>query len=129
MNIKQLLAALTLGAVLGSPTWGQATSASNPHGSGSLASSAAFSAWSFSLTADGYVVPHSEFFVSPIFTADRGWLHLEGRYNDEGRQTGSVWLGFNFSAGHKLGFEFIPFLGAVFSHPTVVHPCYELSPL
>jgi hypothetical protein len=127
MNIKQLLAALTLGALLGSPTWGQATSASNPHGSGSLASSAAFSAWSFSLTADGYVVPHSEFFVSPIFTADRGWLHLEGRYNDEDRQTGSVWLGYNFSAGHKLVFEVSPMLGAVFGNTTGVAPGYEVS--
>jgi len=36
--------------------------------------------WSFSVTADGYVVPHAEFFVSPTFTADRDWLHLEARY-------------------------------------------------
>jgi hypothetical protein len=54
-------------------------------------------------------------------------LHLEGRYNDEDRQTGSVWLGYNFSAGHKLVFEVSPMLGAVFGNTTGVAPGYEVS--
>ena len=78
MRIKQTLSAFAVAALVASSAFGQATTGSEPETSGS-----ASSPWSFSLTADGYVVPHSEFFVSPTFTTDRGWLHLEARYNYE----------------------------------------------
>jgi len=84
MRIKLSLAALTLVVLVASSASGQATSNSKPDGAGSSASSP----WSFSFTADGYFVPHSEFFVSPTVTADREWLHLEARYNYENQQTG-----------------------------------------
>jgi len=83
-KIKRFLAALTVVVLLASPAFGQATSDSKPDSSGSSASNP----WSFSLTADGYVVPHSAFFISPTVTADREWLHLEARYNYENQQTG-----------------------------------------
>src|SRR5580692_3870075 len=35
--------------------------------------------WAFSLTTSGYLVPGSQSHVSPEFSADRGWLHLEVR--------------------------------------------------
>src|ERR1044072_1263305 len=70
-------------------------------------------AWSFSASASTYVVPDFQEYVQPTFTADRGWLHLEARYNYENLETGSVWLGYNFSGGEKLAWEFTPMLGGV----------------
>ena len=54
--------------------------------------------WSFNVVADGYIVPNDQSYVSPTFTADRNWLHLEARYNYENLRTGSLWVGYNFSA-------------------------------
>ena len=83
--------------------------------------------WSFSATVDGYVVPHQEFYVSPIFTTDRSWLHLEARYNYEDQQTGSTWVGYNFSFGDKLKLDVTPMIGGVFGNTTGVAPGYEFS--
>lgn len=83
--------------------------------------------WSLSVTASGYVVPHAEFYVEPVFTADRDWLHLEARYNYEDQYTGSLWVGYNFSAGHELVFEATPMLGGVFGNTTGIAPGYEVS--
>ena len=47
--------------------------------------------WSFSGSAYTYFVPDSHEYVQPTFTADRGWLHLETRYNYEDLETGSAW--------------------------------------
>ena len=58
--------------------------------------------WEFSASAYTYFVPdsdESDDYVQPTFTADRGWLHLEARYNYEALDTGSAWLGFNFAGG------------------------------
>ena len=83
--------------------------------------------WSFSATVDGYVVPHQEFYASPIFTADRSWLHLEARYNYEDQQTGSTWAGYNFSFGHELKLDVTPMVGGIFGNTTGVAPGYEFS--
>jgi hypothetical protein len=123
MRIGQCLEALTLIVLVASPASGQAISTSKPDDSGTSASRL----WSFSFTADGYVVPHSEFFVSPTFTADREWLHLEARYNYENQQTGSVWVGYNFSVGHNLLFEVTPMIGGVFGDTTGVALGFEVS--
>ena len=58
--------------------------------------------WSFSLATSGYLVPHDQSYVSPTFTADHRWLHLEARYNYEYQKTGSLWAGYNFSVGNKF---------------------------
>ena len=83
--------------------------------------------WSTSVTADGYVVPHAEFYVSPTVTADWDWLHAEARYNYEDRQTGSLWFGYNFSVGHRLVFEATPMIGGVFGNTTGIAPGYEVA--
>ena len=83
--------------------------------------------WSFSVTVDGYAVPHEEFYASPIFTADRSWLHLEARYNYEDQQTGSAWVGYNFSFGDKLKVDVTSMIGGVFGNTTGVAPGYEFS--
>ena len=84
-------------------------------------------AWSFSAAASTYVLPDDEDFVSPVFAADRGWLHLEGRYNYEGRRTGSAWFGYNFGVGDRVRFEITPMVGAVFGDTKGVAPGYKGS--
>ncbi|PYL89957.1 MAG: hypothetical protein DMF16_05830 [Verrucomicrobia bacterium] len=84
-------------------------------------------AWSFSISASTYIVPDDQEYVQPTFTADRGWLHLETRYNYENLETGSVWVGYNFSGGEKLQWEFTPIVGGVFGNTTGIAPGYKLS--
>ena len=83
--------------------------------------------WSFSATVMGYVVPDSRDYVQPTITADRDWLHLEARYNYENLETGSAWLGYNFSGGKKLAWEITPMLGGVFGSTTGIAPGYSGS--
>jgi hypothetical protein len=83
--------------------------------------------WSFSATAMGYLVPDGRDYVQPTITADRGWLHLEARYNYENLDTGSAWLGYNFSGGKKLAWEVTPMLGGVFGNTTGIAPGYSGS--
>ena len=83
--------------------------------------------WSFSASAYAYFVPDSREYVQPTVTADRDWLHLEARYNYEDLETGSVWVGYNFSGGEKLAWEFTPMLGGVFGNTTGLAPGYKGS--
>jgi hypothetical protein len=83
--------------------------------------------WSFSATAYTYIVPDSREYVQPTFSADKGWLHLEARYNYEDLDTGSAWVGYNFSGGKKLGWELTPMLGGVFGNTTGIAPGYKGS--
>ena len=83
--------------------------------------------WSFSATVMGYLVPDSRDYVQPTITADRGWLHLEARYNYEALETGSAWVGYNFAGGEKLAWEVTPMLGGVFGNTTGIAPGYTGS--
>ena len=83
--------------------------------------------WDFSASVTGYIVPESRDYVQPTLTADRDWLHLETRYNYENLETGSAWLGYNFSGGSKVAWEFTPMLGAVFGDTTGIAPGYKGS--
>jgi len=76
------------------------------------------------MAAAGYVIPHGTSYVSPTFTADRGWLHLEGRYNYENLQTGSLWIGYNFSLADKPELKLTPLLGCVFGRESGIAPGY-----
>lgn len=71
-------------------------------------------AWSGSASLFAYVVPDEDPFVQPTVTADRGALHLEGRYNYENLETGSAWIGRNFSVGERVTLEITPMAGVVF---------------
>jgi len=84
-------------------------------------------AWSFSASVSTYVVPNDQEYVQPTLNADRGWLHLEARYDYENLETGSAWVGYNFSGGKKLEWEFTPMLGGVFGNTTGFAPGYKLS--
>jgi hypothetical protein len=83
--------------------------------------------WSFSAATYVYFVPDDSNYAQPTFTADRGALHLEARYNYEDLETGSVWAGYNFSGGEKVAWEFTPMFGGVFGTTAGVAPAYKGS--
>ena len=82
-------------------------------------------AWEFSVAGYTYFVPDDSEYVQPTFTADRDWLHLEARYNYEALDTGSAWIGYNFSGGETVTWEFTPMLGAVFGATDGIAPGYK----
>jgi hypothetical protein len=83
--------------------------------------------WSLSASAYGYLIPNSRDYINPNFSADRGWLHLEARYNYEALETGSLWVGYNFSTGENLVFDITPQIGGVFGNLTGIAPGWNLS--
>ncbi len=91
------------------------------------AQSPAGKAWTFSALTSIYFLPDDPDYVQPSFIADRGRLHLEGRYNYEGHQTGSAWIGYNFSFGEKVTFDFTPMVGGLFGDASGVAPGYKLA--
>lgn len=84
-------------------------------------------AWSFSASAFTYILSDGGNYVQPTVGADRGRLHLEARYNYENLETGSAWLGVNFSGGKTLEWAFTPMLGGVFGETTGVAPGFAAS--
>jgi hypothetical protein len=92
-----------------------------------VADETAESEWECSLSTSTYLVQNGRDYVNPNLVADRGWLHLEARYNYEAIKTGSLWLGYNFSFGKKLAFEVTPMFGGVFGDITGIAPGYTIS--
>ena len=84
-------------------------------------------AWEFSASAYTYFVPEDGNYAQPTFTADRDWLHLEARYNYEALDTGSAWIGYNFSGGETVTWELTPMFGAVFGATDGIAPGYKAS--
>ena len=84
-------------------------------------------AWTFSLSAYTYIVPDDREYVQPTVRIDRGWLHLEGRYNYEDLNTGSIWLGYNWSIGEEVTLDLTPMIGGVFGETNGVAPGCELT--
>jgi hypothetical protein len=132
MNAMRLLGtiALALGLAAGR-THGQSVpdslSGATTNRAPAETEAAADRTWSFSASAYTYIVPDNREYVQPTFTADRGWLHLEARYNYENLETGSAWIGCNFSVGKKLTLEMTPMLGGVFGNSTGIAPGYRFS--
>jgi hypothetical protein len=89
--------------------------------------SASSPAWDISASVYTYSVPHGTSYASPVIKADRDWLHLEARYNYEALDTGSVFVGYNLSAGDEWKLTATPMVGGVFGDTTGVAPGYELS--
>ena len=83
--------------------------------------------WSFAASVYTYHVPDDTDYAQPTLTADHGWLHLEARYNYEALDTGSAWIGYNFSGGETLAWEFTPMLAGVFGDITGIAPGYKGS--
>jgi|SRR5688572_10586873 len=68
-----------------------------------------------------------DIFISPVFKADKGWLHLEARYNYESEETFSVWGGYNFSGENKFEYKFTPMIGFVAGEIVGVAPGLEMT--
>lgn len=119
----QQLGVLVAVVLLGGQALGQGTTSGAP----AKPPDAAKNPWAYNLTVDGYIIPHSQSYVDPVFTADRNWLHLEARYNYENLQTGSLWAGYNFSAGKKLVLDVTPMIGGVFGRTNGISPGCEAS--
>ena len=83
--------------------------------------------WQFNASAYTYFVPDDDDYVQPTFTADRQWLHLEGRYNYEDQNTVSTWIGYNFSWGKEVTFDLTPMLGGVFGDTSGIAPGYHAA--
>jgi hypothetical protein len=123
MTVTQFLAIFAVAVLLVSQVGAQTTADSMPADSADSASDQ----WSFSFSLAGYIVPHDRSYASPTFAADRKQLHLGARYNYEDKETGSLWVGYNFSAGQNLVFEATPMIGGVFGNTTGVAPGYLAS--
>lgn len=83
--------------------------------------------WSSYFNVAGYLVPHDRSYASPAFSADHRHLHLGARYNYEDKETGSVWVGYNFIAGDKFALEVTPMFGGVLGNTAGVAPGYKAS--
>ena len=83
--------------------------------------------WSFASSVYVYQVRDDRNYAQPTLTADRGWLHLEARYNYEDRNTGSLWLGYTARGGDRIAWELTPMLGGAFGAATGIAPGYRAS--
>jgi hypothetical protein len=83
--------------------------------------------WSFFASAYTYIIASDSNYAQPTFTADRGRLHVEARYNYEAQKTGSAWAGVNLSGGDSIEWELTPIVGAVFGDIDGVAPGYKGS--
>jgi hypothetical protein len=124
-----LLAALTPTALAAAPAPADPPADSVPPAPLASATSpeSAKKEWDFSLTLTANIVPDDRDYLQPTFTADRDTLHLELRYNYEDIDTGSVWAGYNFSAGTDLTVDFTPMIGVVAGDTDGLAPGYELT--
>jgi hypothetical protein len=71
-----------------------------------------------------YVVADGDDYVQPTVRLDYDRWHVEGRYNYEAQDSGSVWLGYKFSGGDKLEWELTPMIGGIFGDVEGVAPGY-----
>ena len=83
--------------------------------------------WRYSASISYYDLPKYQDYWNPIFTADQGRVHLEGRYNYLNVDSGSFWAGANFSAGKTWKFDATVMFGLVVGTVQGVGPGFELS--
>ena len=82
-------------------------------------------AWSLRASATVYMPPDEENYVQPTVAADRGALHLEGRYNYEDRNSVSGFAGWNFEFGETVTVQLTPMFGGVVGDTDAVIPALE----
>jgi hypothetical protein len=70
--------------------------------------------WTWSINAFTLDPPDDDAYVMTTVRADHGALHLEGRYNYEDIDTGSLWVGRNYSWEGDVEILAVPMIGAVF---------------
>jgi hypothetical protein len=115
------MATIALAVLLVGPSWAQAPNST------SESPSPPPEQWSFSFNLSAYIVPKDRSYASPTFSADKQRFHFGARYNYEDKETGSLWLGYNFEVGDKLALQATPMIGGVFGHTTGIAPGYQVS--
>jgi len=118
MMARSLAAMIAATLLMASRMSGQAPSSPPP----SPSPVADENSWSYTASLFTYVLPDSDNYVNPNFTADHGGLHLEARYNYEAQKAGSLWVGHNFTVGDKLALAVTPMVGGVFGNLAGVAP-------
>jgi hypothetical protein len=83
--------------------------------------------WTFDSSVYTYFLPDEGNYAQPTIATDRGWLHLEARFNYEDLDTGSMWFGYNFSGGETVEWALTPMLGGIFGQTDGVAPGYKGS--
>ena len=78
--------------------------------------------WTFDASVLTYFLPDEGNYAQPRIATDRGWLHLEARFNYEDLNTGSMWIGYNVSGGETLEWALTPMVGGVFGETDGVAP-------
>lgn len=67
------------------------------------------------------------YIFNPIVTADRGGLHLEGRYNYEDLHTLSLFAGYTMRVGNALRWDVTPMIGFAFGATSGFIPALEFT--
>lgn len=116
------LASIAMAVLLGGASWAQGPSTTPAESDATPPEP-----WSFSFNLSGYIVPGDQSYASPTFSADKRRLHLGARYNDEDKETGSLWAGYNFEIGQKVVLHTTPMIGGVFGHTAGIAPGYLAS--
>jgi hypothetical protein len=84
-------------------------------------------AWSAAVEIAAWILPDQPDFLLVQAFADRGGLHLEGRYNYEDLQTGSGWVGWTWTWGGTVSGSVTPMAGLVFGNTRGLAPGLELN--
>lgn len=83
--------------------------------------------WSGDFTLYPYLIPGESNFTLVIGEADRGALHLEGRWNYEDIDAGSLFAGWTLAFGDAIDVEVTPMAGLVVGSVLGVAPGLELD--
>ena len=84
-------------------------------------------AWSAAVEIAAWILPDQPDFLLVQAFADRGGLHLEGRYNYEDLQTGSAWVGWTWTWAGTVSGSVTPMAGLVFGNTRGLAPGLELD--
>ncbi len=115
--------AAALGLLLAAPC----SSAAREPGETESAYADGAGAWKGRIAGSWFVLPDAPDYLLVTAAADRGPLHLEGRYNYEDRETASVFAGWAFGFGDELKLQVVPMLGGVVGRTNGFVPGLELT--
>jgi hypothetical protein len=83
--------------------------------------------FSFDGSASWYAMRDQPSYLSIVASANRNDVHIEGRYNYEGRDAWSLFLGHSWSGGEDWSWSATPIFGGVFGSTQGVAPGLEFS--
>lgn len=81
---------------------------------------------SFNASVYFYAVPGDDNYLQPTVRADADRLHLEARYNYEGKETVSLWGGYMLRREARIEMAFTPMFGLIAGKTSGVAPGVEL---